>query len=165
MALSMLHASAGFAPQAGFAAPKVAPAAAQVKMETTADLKKLADELNPIVGYWNPLGLGDDDHLGLGFAGTLWGDSQERTIGWLRQSEIKHGRVAMMAFVGYTVQSLGAHWPWNIEGGRSFAEISAAGGPGDQWDAVSNTGKWQIILFVGLMEVLGESSYCLKQDG
>ena len=26
---------------------------------------------------------------------SFWGFSQEQTIGWLRQSEVKHGRVAM----------------------------------------------------------------------
>jgi hypothetical protein len=26
---------------------------------------------------------------------SFWGFSQEKTIGWLRQSEVKHGRIAM----------------------------------------------------------------------
>jgi len=55
------------------------------------DLQALAKQLNPMVGYWDPLGISDSAY---------WGQNDEFTIGWLRQSEIKHGRVAMAAFVG-----------------------------------------------------------------
>jgi hypothetical protein len=48
--------------------------------ETTSDLKVMAPKLNPIVGFWDPLGLCDS---------SLWGFSQEQTIGWLRQAEVK----------------------------------------------------------------------------
>jgi len=128
-----------------------------VKMETVSDLKTLAKKCNPILGYWNPLGLGD----GVNF----WGESEEATIGWLRHAEIKHGRVAMAAFVGFTIGSLGLHWPWKIEGARAFAEVAAAGGPGDQWDALSTEAKYQIVLTIGFLEVIGESDYALKASG
>ena len=64
----------------------------------------------------------------------------------------------MFGFVGYLVQSAGVHWPWDITPGHPFAEISAAGGPGDQWDALPANAKWQIILFAGLMEIFGEAA-------
>ena len=67
-----------------------------------AGLIALSKKLNPIVGYWDPLEIGD---------------KSKETIAFFRQAEIKHGRVAMAAFVGFTVQSLGAHFPWNIQGG------------------------------------------------
>ena len=54
-----------------------------------ADLKELAEKLNPVIKFFDPLGLSES---------SLWGFPQERTIGWLRHSEIKHGRVAMAAF-------------------------------------------------------------------
>merc|ERR1719482_1509220 len=96
-----------------------------------AGLEALAKKLNPTVGYWDPLGIA---------AG------EKETIGWYRHAEIKHGRVAMAAFVGYCVQSNGIHFPWNLQAPIgplnagiptiSFGDISAAGGPADQWDAL-----------------------------
>lgn len=50
---------------------------------TKADLEKLAEEANPYVKFWDPLSLAEKD---------FWGFGNEATIGWLRHSEIKHGR-------------------------------------------------------------------------
>jgi len=127
-----------------------------------AGLKNLAIKLNPIVGYWDPLEIGT---------------SVKEQIAWYRHAEIKHGRVAMAAFVGFCVQSAGLHWPGNLQTPlkpsymfeniptTSFADISAAGGPADQWDALPTAAKVQILLFVGFLEVWGESSVALEADG
>ena len=48
--------------------------------ETKDDLKALAPKLNPIVPFFDPLQLCD---------AAFWGQSNEFTIGWLRQAEIK----------------------------------------------------------------------------
>ena len=74
-----------------------------------------------------------------------WSQGEEAAIGFLRHAEIKHGRIAMFAFVGYVVQSNGVHWPWAIESsGLSFGDLSAAGSPPEQWDALSTAAKIQV---------------------
>lgn len=113
--------------------------------ETKEDLMNIASDLNPVIGYWDPLGLAD-----AGF----WGTSSERTIGWLRQSEIKHGRVAMAAFVGYCVQS-NFVFPWAISlDGTPHPSTSLS--PPEQWDALPLASKLQIISFIGFLEFYSE---------
>merc|ERR1719453_378870 len=94
---------------------------------------------------------------------------EEASIGFLRQAEIKHGRVAMAAFVGYLVQSNGIYFPWNLQGLSaapiSHADISAAGGPSDQWDALPASAKLQIIGAIGFLEMWGEASFVLEAEG
>ena len=100
------------------------------------DLEVLAGKLNPAVGYYNPTSLAEME---------FWGQTQEATIGFLRASEIKHGRVAMAAFVGFIVQSNGIHFPWDLTtSGISHADIAAAGGPAAQWDALPTASKMQV---------------------
>jgi len=139
-----------------FTAPVVQPRAGVPKMETAADMKTLAAKLNPIVGYWDPMNLVEYDQFSQG---------EEASIGFLRQAEIKHGRVAMAAVVGFIVQSHGIYWPWALTGSVSHADLSAAGGPADQWDALPTASKLQIILFIGFLELCSESTYILEQSG
>jgi len=149
-----------FSASTAFQAPFVAPAtgrAADVRMETVADLKALAEKCNPVVGFWDPMNLVEYDQFSQGEAAT---------VGFLRQAEIKHGRVAMAAFVGYIVQSNGICFPWDLTGdGVSYASISAAGSPPDQWDALPTAAKAQILLFIGFLEVISESSNILEMSG
>jgi len=130
------------------------------EIKDAAGLKELAIKLNPVVGYWDPLNIGE---------------TSPENIGWFRHAEIKHGRVAMAAFVGYTIQSNGIHWPWALQGPLggvnadlpviTFGDISAAGGPADQWDALPSSAKLQIIGAVGFLEMCGEASVFLEADG
>jgi hypothetical protein len=93
-------------------------------------------------------------------------DTLPETIGWFRHAEIKHGRVAMAAFVGYCVQSSGFHFPWALtRSGVTYEQISAAGSPADQWDALPFEAKLQIIGAVGFLEVISENSEILEANG
>jgi len=75
-------------------------------------------------------------------------------VGWLRQAEIKHSRVAMAAFVGYCVQS-NIHWPWPMTfSGMNFPSTDLS--PPEQWGALPFASKVQIILFVGFLEFYSE---------
>jgi len=131
--------------------------ATSVRMETKADLETLANKLNPTVGYYNPTPLADM---------SFWDQGTEATIGFLRQAEIKHGRVAMAAFVGFIVQSNGFHWPFDLTtSGISYGDISAVGGPAAQFDALPTNAKLQILGFVGFLEWWSENDYALKMSG
>jgi hypothetical protein len=113
--------------------------------ETKDDLAVLAGELNPVVGFWDPLGC-----LNLDF----WQLGTEGTIGYLRHAEIKHGRVAMAGFLGYLVQSTDfVSGPHN---NLPFPGYEAGLTPPEQWDAIPLWGKIQIVTFVGMLESYGE---------
>jgi len=89
---------------------------------------------------WDPLGLAE-------------GGSDE-TIAWYRHSEIKHGRVAMAAFVGMISQAAGVRFPGELAHGLNFADVP--GGMFEAWDAVPGWGKAQMLLFAGLVELHDE---------
>jgi len=119
--------------------------ATQEVQESKADLEEMAQKLNPVVGYFDPFNLAQ---------GALWGTDDEFTIGFLRYLEIKHGRVAMAAFVGYCVQSnFKFPWPMTLEG-ESFPSLALS--PPEQWDSLPFASKLQIILFVGFLEWYSE---------
>jgi hypothetical protein len=150
VALSLSSASAL---QAGaFHAPAASMRASSPAMMDKAGLEGLAKELNPIVGYWDPLGLS---------SGEFWGDSNEATIGFLREAEIKHGRVAMAGFVGYCAHANDIRFPFN-----SIAMATPKGlSPQELWDVMPEAGKWQIILTIGFFEFWRENAAVLKGDG
>jgi len=136
--------------------------ATSTEPKNQADMIALAQKQNPVLGFWDPLNIISED-------------VSPETIGWFRHAEIKHGRVAMAAFVGYCLQYNGVVFPWNIQapigGGTStfsaisFADIAAVGGPADQWDALPTLAKVQILLGVGFLEMWGETSVALELDG
>eukprot|EP00537_Pseudo-nitzschia_pungens_P001580 CAMPEP_0172360958 /NCGR_PEP_ID=MMETSP1060-20121228/4884_1 /TAXON_ID=37318 /ORGANISM="Pseudo-nitzschia pungens, Strain cf. cingulata" /LENGTH=271 /DNA_ID=CAMNT_0013083083 /DNA_START=57 /DNA_END=872 /DNA_ORIENTATION=- len=115
--------------------------------ETKADLEELAKKLNPIVGFYDPLNLAEAE---------FWGQTNEQTIGFLRHAEIKHGRVAMFAFVGYLVHANGIRWPWAMMlDGTPFPE---GNNPPELWDQIPDNSKWQIFGLILFLELWSEIS-------
>jgi len=113
--------------------------------ESKADLEALAKDLNPIVGFYDPLNLAEAE---------FWGQSNEATIGFLRHAEIKHGRVAMAAFVGYCVHANGLKFPWAMQ--MDGSGFPAETNPPLLWDTISNDAKWQILSLIGFLEFWSE---------
>mmetsp|Transcript_9796 Transcript_9796/g.13989 ORF Transcript_9796/g.13989 Transcript_9796/m.13989 type:complete len:271 (+) Transcript_9796:96-908(+) len=144
----------GYAFQSAAPSSRVVISRASPLHETKTDLEDLAKKLNPLIGYYDPLGLGSSQ-----FAGR----TDEFTIGFLRHAEIKHGRVAMAAFVGYCVQSnYRFPWPMTLDGSQ-FPSLSLS--PPEQWDVLPFAAKVQIILFVGYLEFYSEISSSNGQPG
>jgi len=129
-------------------APAIQSIGSSVQLsESKADLVDVAAKLNPIIKFYDPLGLSDGDFYDMG---------EEGTVGFLRHSEIKHGRVAMAAFVGYIVQSNFIFpWPQHLDGSTG---PSADFSPEQQWDAIPEVAKWQIFALIGFLEIWDECS-------
>jgi len=136
---SLIAGAAAFAPSNNVASSNSALSASK------ADLEALAVKCNPKVGFYDPLNLAEKD---------FWGMGNEATIGFLRQSEIKHGRIAMFAFVGYIVQS-NFVFPW-AQTLSGAPHPSADLLPEAQWDAVPLGAKWQIFAVISALELWDE---------
>ena len=89
------------------------------------------------LGFFDPLG--------------LVSDGNEAKFDRLRYVEIKHGRVAMLAVVGYLIEQAGIRLPGDISyDGTTFADIPAGF---DALAAIPPAGFLQMFGFVGLLEV------------
>jgi len=127
-ALTLIGTAAAFAPaQTG-------------KVATT--LNAFEDELGvqPPLGFFDPLGLLD-------------GANQER-FDRLRFVEIKHGRVAMLAFLGQITTRAGLHLPGSINvAGDSFDSFPNGWQAINGADAIPGKGLFQILLLAGSLEL------------
>jgi hypothetical protein len=89
------------------------------------------------LGFWDPLG--------------LVADGDQAKFDRLRLTEIKHGRIAMIAVVGNLVSEAGLRLPGSIDmSGNQFSDIPSGYAA---LEAIPYQGKLQIFLFIGYLEV------------
>jgi light-harvesting complex I chlorophyll a/b binding protein 1/light-harvesting complex I chlorophyll a/b binding protein 4 len=101
-------------------------------------------------------------------------DAGPGAVKWFQNSEIKHGRIAMVATIGYMVQKFGVHFPlylgpsgsngfhpesadaWLLSSttGVTFSDIAAAATPFDAVGMVPFAGWFQIFVVAGWFECI-----------
>jgi len=91
----------------------------------------------PPLGFFDPLG--------------LVADGDQEKFDRLRYVEIKHGRISMLAVLGYLVQEAGIRLPGNIDySGLKFADVPN-GFPA--LTTISGAGIAQLVAFIGFLEL------------
>jgi Chlorophyll A-B binding protein len=99
-------------------------------------------------------------------------DTQPAALKWFQNAEIKHGRIAMIATIGYMFQKYGVHFPlyfgpsgsnvfspesseaWLLSSttGVTFSDIAHAATPLDALSMVPAAGWLQVFFFAGWFE-------------
>lgn len=102
-------------------------------------VKAFEDELGaqPPLGFYDPLG--------------LVADGNEANFDRLRYVELKHGRISMLAVVGYLVEEAGIRLPGQISlDGTTFADIPSGFAA---VSAIPGGGLVQIFGLIGILEI------------
>mmetsp|Transcript_41675 Transcript_41675/g.72232 ORF Transcript_41675/g.72232 Transcript_41675/m.72232 type:complete len:220 (-) Transcript_41675:85-744(-) len=84
------------------------------------------------------------------------GQVSDEALMWFRAAEIKHGRVSMLATLGYALSAAKITFPGKLATGLSFAEVDSEG-PFSAWDKVPTNGKLQILGTILILELIGEA--------
>jgi len=112
------------------------PSALAAKKAAAGDFSTEVGVQQPL-GYWDPLG--------------LVADGDQEKFDRLRFTELKHGRVSMLAVLGYLVAEAGIRLPGDIDlAGTSFSDIPNGFAA---LNAVPGAGLAQIAAFVGFLEI------------
>lgn len=128
-----------FAIAALLAGSAAAFAPAQVSKASTALNSAYEDELGVIAptGFFDPLGLSED--------------IDQETFDQYRTAELKHGRVAQLAVIGYIVPEI-FKFPGEIAPGLKFADVPNGVAA---IESVPSLGWAQIIFFIGAVDYYG----------
>ena len=90
----------------------------------------------PPLGFWDPLGV-------LKYA-------DQARFDRLREVEIKHGRISMLAILGHIVTAAGIRLPGEIAFGLKFSDMKAGLAA---LDTIPQGGLQQLVVFIGLIEI------------
>ena len=83
--------------------------------------------------------------------------AEKYDLNWLREAELKHGRVTMLAIVGWIANDAGIKFP-----GDELVGVSSL----DAHDVTAKTGHlWALLFFVGVCELLHMSVIVPRLDG
>jgi hypothetical protein len=124
---SLLASAAAFAP---------AKNAARTSVATNMAFEDELGAQAPL-GFFDPIG--------------LVADGDQEKFDRLRYVEIKHGRISMLAIVGYLVTDAGVRLPGDINlSGTSFADIPSGF---DAISAIPSAGLAQLVTLVGFLEL------------
>jgi len=117
---------------------------ASVQMGVT-DLPGISTETGNVL--WDPLELSKN--------------MDEGNLNLVRAAELKHGRVAMLATVGWAWTATGTHFEGMISTSKkiSFADLAAAADPIAAAAKMPAAGVWQMIFAIGALEVFWENKY------
>merc|ERR1719409_1395735 len=138
--LSMLSASTAYSGPA----PMARPAASGITMMAKSRALPWAEAPEHLQGM---VGNADFDP---------WGLSTPANIKWMREAELKHGRMAQLAWAGYVAVDLGIKFP-----GEKYAALSS-------WtahEATIGNELFYLLLFVGTAETIGFSQIYSMMDG
>jgi len=121
---------------AGAAAFTPAQKSARISVATNMAFENELGAQAPL-GFFDPLG--------------LVADGDQEKFDRLRYVEIKHGRISMLAVLGYLVQEAGIRLPGNIDSsGLKFDDVPNGFAA---FNTISGAGIAQIVAFIGFLEI------------
>ena len=123
-----------------YLAPMPAPRTVAPKMAFIDTLEGTGEETGGEI--WDPLDIA--------------GSVSDEALMWFRASELKHGRAAMLATVGYMIGAAGITFPGDIANGVSFSSVNS-NGVFSAWSSVPEGGKLQILSLILMIEWASES--------
>ena len=85
-----------------------------------------------------------------------WGLSTPQNIKWMREAELKHGRMCQLAWLGYVAVDLGIKFP-----GEKYAALTSFAAH----DATAKYELFMALLFVGTFETIGFSQIYSMTEG
>merc|ERR1712160_123934 len=114
----------------------------QTQSSSLTALSAFEDELGaqPPLGFFDPLG--------------LVADGDQEKFDRLRYTEIKHGRISMLAFLGQITTRYGIHLGGSIDNNGDAFDSFPSGIAAIQGDnAIPGVGLAQIVAFIGVLEL------------